>query len=108
MPYARTMAFTTLVFFQLFNIFNARSSGTSAFSELFRNRWIWAAVALSAVLQVAVVYVPVLQTAFGTVPLNVTDWMICIATGSVVLWVNELAKLLNRSEKEKGTFYFFG
>ena len=68
--YAQTMAFTTLVLFQLFNVFNARSDERSAFHGLFRNRWLWAAVGLSLVLQAAVVYVPFLQQAFSTVSLE--------------------------------------
>ncbi len=47
--------------FQLFNVFNARSDERSAFSALFTNRWLWAAVGLSLALQVAVIYVPFLQ-----------------------------------------------
>ncbi len=35
------MAFTTLVFFQLFNVFNARFDDRSAFHKLGRNRWLW-------------------------------------------------------------------
>ena len=50
--YAQTMAFTTLMFFQLFNVFNARSDERSAFRGLFANRWLWAAIALSLALQV--------------------------------------------------------
>ena len=45
--YARTMAFTTLMMFQLFNVYNCRSSWRSAFSGLFDNKWLLAAVALS-------------------------------------------------------------
>ena len=41
------MAFTTLVLFQLFNVFNARSDERSAFVGLFTNRWLWAAIGLS-------------------------------------------------------------
>ena len=41
--YAQTMAFTTLMLFQLFNVFNARSDERSAFAGLFANRWLWAA-----------------------------------------------------------------
>ncbi len=96
MPYAQTMAFTTLVFFQLFNALNARSDELSAFVGLFANRWLWLALALSALLQVAVVYVPFLQAAFGTVPLSPTDWLVCIAVGSTVLWLRELVKLVQR------------
>ena len=42
--HARTMAFTTLMMFQLFNVFNCRSAWRSAFSGLFENRWLLAAV----------------------------------------------------------------
>ena len=49
------MAFTTLMLFQLFNVFNARSDDASAFSGLFTNGWLWAAVGLSLVLHVAVI-----------------------------------------------------
>ena len=70
MRYAQTMAFTTLVLFSLFTVFNARSDERSAFAELFTNGWLWGAVALSLLLQVAVVYVPFLQQAFSTVALT--------------------------------------
>ena len=96
MEYARTMAFTTLVFFQLFNVFNARFSRRSAFSHLFDNLWLWGAVILSALLQIAVIYIPVLQTAFNTVPFSLRDWLICVGTGSTVLWLNEIKKLILR------------
>ncbi|MGY0559254.1 MULTISPECIES: cation-translocating P-type ATPase [unclassified Luteimonas] len=94
---ARTAAFTTLVFAQLFNCFNARSDTTSAFHALFTNAWLWAAIALSALLQVAVVHLPALNTAFGTVPLDGGQWLGCFAMGSAVLWYDELRKLVLRS-----------
>ncbi len=93
---ARTMAFTTLVFAQLFNCFNARSDRTSAFHRLFTNRWLWGAIALSATLQVAVVELPFLNDAFGTTPLGAEEWLICIGLASVVLWAVEAKKLLER------------
>ena len=67
MRYGQTMAFTTLMMFQLFNAFNARSDEQSAFHMLFRNIWLWAAVALSLVLHIGVIYIPFLQQAFSTV-----------------------------------------
>jgi Ca2+-transporting ATPase len=96
MPYAQTLAFTTLVFYQLFNVFNARSGEQSAFHSLFSNWWLWLAVLVSALLQVIVVYVPFLQQAFHTVPLGLNDWLVCIAVGSTVLWAVELEKLVKR------------
>jgi P-type Ca2+ transporter type 2C len=59
--YAQTMAFTALVFFSLFTVFNVRSDERSAFVGLFSNKWLWSAVLLSLLLQVAVIYVPFLQ-----------------------------------------------
>jgi Ca2+-transporting ATPase len=100
--YAQTMTFTTLVLAQLFNVFNARSDETSAFSALFTNQWVWLAILISLLLQVAVVYVPLLQNAFSTVPLNITDWLFCTAVASMVLWGRELTKLAMRLAK--GTF----
>jgi len=91
---ARTAAFTTLVLAQLFNCFNARSESVSAFRHLFVNRWLWAAIALSVVLQVAVVHVGFLNTAFGTVPLAPDQWLVCVAMASAVLWFEELRKLV--------------
>jgi P-type Ca2+ transporter type 2C len=93
---ARTMAFTTLVLAQLFNCFNARSDRTSAFHRLFTNRLLWGAIALSALLQVAVVELPFLNNAFDTTPLGLDEWLICVGLASVVLWANEAKKLVER------------
>jgi potassium/sodium efflux P-type ATPase len=93
---ARTMAFTTLVLAQLFNCFCARSDRQSAFRNLFTNPLLWAAVAVSIALQVAVVELPFLNRAFGTTPMPASDWIISTALASVVLWGDELRKLLLR------------
>jgi calcium-translocating P-type ATPase len=93
---ARTSGFTVLVLAQMFNCFNTRSQATSAFHRLFVNPWLWAAVALSVLLQAAVVHVDVLNVAFGTAPLSVEQWAVCVAMGSAVLWFGELRKWLTR------------
>ncbi len=90
--YAQTMAFTTLMLFEMFNVFNARSDERSAFPLLFTNRWLWLAVGGSVVLQVLVVYVPFLQRAFGTVAMSAADWLFCLAVASSVLWLREISK----------------
>jgi Ca2+-transporting ATPase len=99
LSYAQTLAFTMLVVFQLFNAFNARSPEQSVFHGLFTNRWLWLAVFVGGLLQVAVVYIPFLQRPFGTVPLRPVDWLLCIAVGSSVLWLFELLKLVRRRRK---------
>jgi P-type Ca2+ transporter type 2C len=94
---ARTAGFTVLVLAQLFNCFNARSETTSAFHRLFVNPWLWGAIALSLLLQVAVVNVAMLNVAFGTEPLDATPWLVCAAMGSAVLWFSELRKAAFRT-----------
>ena len=95
--YGQSMAFTTLVLFQLFNVFNARSDERSAFEGLFVNPWLWAAVGLSLLLHAAVLYIPILKEAFSTTSLSVGDWLVCAAVASTVLWVRELSKMMRTS-----------
>lgn len=92
-PYAQTMAFTTLTLFQLFNVFNARSDEQSAFAGLWTNSWLWLAIGVGLLLHVAVIYVPFLQQAFSTVSLDLADWFLCAVVASSVLWVSELTKI---------------
>ena len=94
--HAQTMTFTTLTLFQLFNVFNARSDEHSALRGLFSNRWLLGAVALSVILQLLVVYTPLLQRAFSTEPLTLFDWLRCTAVASLVLWLRELEKAVAR------------
>ena len=93
---ARTAGFTTLVLAQLFNALNARSETTSAFHGLFANKWLWGSILLGVVLQVAVVEVPVLQVAFGTASMDLAHWSACVALASVVLWYDEIRKVVLR------------
>jgi len=80
-----------------FNAFNARSDTTSAFTHLFVNPWLWGAIAFSLLLQVAVVDLEFLNLAFGTVPLEFNQWLLCAAMASVVVWYSELRKLVGRA-----------
>src|SRR3546814_5146640 len=91
------MAFTPLVMFQLFNAFNAHSDEQSAFHGLFRNHWLWAALALSLILHILVVYMPFLQEAFSTTDLSAGDWLLCAVVASSVLWLREASKLITRA-----------
>lgn len=96
LTHARTMAFTTLVLFQLFNVFNARSDERSAFRDLFTNKWLWFAVGLSVLMQIAVVHLPFLQKAFSTTDLSLENWLTCAVVASTVIWTREIFKLFVR------------
>ena len=96
---ARTMAFTTLMMFQLFNVYNCRSNWRSAFSGFFDNKWLLGAVALSLFTHVLVIYVPFLQTAFHTVALSANDWLVATAVAATLLVIVELVKLVGRMQR---------
>jgi len=92
---ARTIAFSTMVAFEWFKAFNARSDEHNIFSlGIFSNRWLIAGTALSIVLQMAVIYIPFLQTAFNTIALGWSQWgVIILAAGSLFI-VEEVRKIL--------------
>jgi Ca2+-transporting ATPase len=93
--YAVTMAFTTFVLFQFFNIFNARSEEGSAFNrQFFANRKLWLALAAVVGLQVLVVHWGPAQTVFDTVDLSLKDWALAVAIATSVLLLDEARKLL--------------
>ena len=100
MTEARTMGFTILVFAQMLNALCSRSHDQSVFVGLFANKWLWGAIALSTLLQLAVVYVPFLNTAFGTVPLSAGAWVECLGLAMVVLVASELRKCVLRAMRE--------
>lgn len=98
---ARTMGFTILVFAQLFNALASRSHLQSAFVGLFSNKWLWGAIGLSIVLQLFVIYVPFLNTAFGTTPLPPMAWLECIGLAFFVLLASEIRKIFLRMRAKK-------
>ena len=100
MTEARTMGFTILVFAQMLNALCSRSHDQSVFVGLFANKWLWGAIALSTLLQVVVIYVPFLNTAFGTMPLSAGAWAECLGLAMVVLVASELRKCVLRAMRE--------
>jgi len=91
--YGRTMAFTTLVMFQLFNVFNSKSENGSVLPLLFNNSYLLWAVLSSILLQIIVLYTG-LNTYFGVNPLTASNWVLVILVSSTVLIFVELRKLL--------------
>ena len=92
--YASTLAFTTFVLFQFFNVMNARFDATTAFNrQLFDNRKLWLALAAVLVLQVVVVNWGPAQAVFDSVALNLGDWLLATGTAASVLLLDEARKL---------------
>jgi len=92
---ARTIAFCSMVAFEWFRAFNARSDEHTIFRlGAFRNRWLVMAIAVAIILQLAVIYVPFLQIAFSTVPLGIDKWGIAILAGGSLFVIEEARKAL--------------
>jgi Ca2+-transporting ATPase len=95
--YAGTLAFTTFVLFQFFNIFNARAEHDSAFGrQFFDNRRLWLALIGVVGLQFVVVHWTPAQVVFDTVDLTIADWAVAALIASSVLLFDETRKLAGR------------
>ena len=91
---APTLAFTTFVLFQFFNVFNARVEHGTAFNrQFFKNAMLWASLAGVVGLQVLAVHWPPAQSIFGTQSLSLGQWGIAIGTAATILLLEEARKL---------------
>ena len=89
---AQTMAFTTIVFFQLFQALNCRSVDKSLFKVgVFRNKFLWGAIFISILLQCLILYSP-LNALFGVVPLGIYEWSIVLLVSSSIFVLREVWK----------------
>jgi Ca2+-transporting ATPase len=92
---ARTIAFCSVVAFEWFRAFNARSDEYTVFRlGVWRNRWLLMSISVAVMLQLAVVYLPFLQVAFGTVPLALDRWGIVLLGGGSLFVIEEARKAL--------------
>ncbi len=95
--HALTLAFTTFVLFQFFNVFNARNETGSAFNrQFFANGKLWAALIGAVGLQVVVVHWGPAQAIFSTVDLSLYDWGLAGLAAASVLLLEEARKLVVR------------
>jgi len=92
--HARSIAFSTIVMFQIFNIFNSRTdkSVLKNIKTIFNNKALLLAITVSIFLQVAVVTLPFFQKYFETVALTGYEWFLVVAMGSTVLITIEILK----------------
>ena len=93
--YALTLAFTTFVLFQFFNLFNARAEYDTTFNRrFFRNGKLWAALGAVIGLQGLAVHWPPAQQIFNTTALSAKDWGLACAVAASILLLDEGYKLI--------------
>lgn len=95
----QTMLFTTMVFTQLFLAFALRSTADFVWRKgLFSNPPLIWALAVTGVLQVAVVYVPFLQDFFRTTSLSAGQFALCLLAGFSLYIIVELSKVFKKRD----------
>ncbi len=94
-----------MVTFEWFNAFNARSDEFTTFKlGIWRNRWLILAILVSILLQLAVIYIPMLRVAFGTVPLSIEKWGIAVLAGVSLFLLEEIRKIFFPKLFTRGKF----
>lgn len=88
--YAQTMAFSSLVMFQMFNALNSRTNKSLFSISFFSNKNLLYAISISIILQLLVVYL--WNGFFNVVSLNVIDWLYIILVSSSILFFVEIRK----------------
>ncbi len=97
--HARTIALFALVGVQIGHTFNCRSRLHSAFAGLFRNPFVWVAVAIVITLQLLALYQPFLARVLDTHPLNAKDWWVTGGTIVLPVMVVEVTKWVARRKR---------
>ncbi len=97
--YEESLFFTIFVMLQFWNMFNARAykTGRSAFN--FKGCESFGLIAL-IILVGQVVIVSLGGEMFNVTPLLWQDWLIVIGSTSIVLWIGEIGRLINRLKRK--------
>ncbi|NTU42164.1 MAG: HAD-IC family P-type ATPase [Nitrospirales bacterium] len=100
---ARTVAVTTMVFFQFFQAWNSRSERLSVFRiSPLSNPFLFYSMVAAFFAQLAVIYVPALQWVFRTEPITADEWLRIILVSATVIVVVELDKWVRRRRALSG------
>jgi magnesium-transporting ATPase (P-type) len=97
-----TMTFAGIVVAQAGNVLACRTSKQSVFrNSLGKNKWIiWGIIAQLSILAL-IIYVPLMQNIFNTVPLELMDWLYLIGLAVVVVTAEEIRKVFSRHFTKK-------
>ena len=100
----RTMAFISLGMLELIHSFNIKSEGTIFTKKLFDNKYLIGAFILGTILQVGIVFIPVLADLFKLERLNLVQWGITIIISVMPIIIMEIQKKFDKLKLEKTIF----
>lgn len=92
-PYEVSLFFTTFVFLQFWNMFNARAFATGRSALHFKGCGGFLFIA-AVILVGQVLIVSIGGPFFSVVPLALIDWVVIIGSTSIVLWIGEIYRLV--------------
>ena len=96
-----TMAFLTMAMAEIFHSLNMRSQRKSLFALKKQNKVLWLAALGSFVLSVAVCAIPPVAGLFGFEAIGITELVLAIVIGALVIPVVELVKFIQRKTENK-------
>ncbi|MBW6470540.1 MAG: HAD-IC family P-type ATPase [Methanosarcinaceae archaeon] len=98
---ARTIALNTIVFFEIFYLYNSKSIYDYVAGSLFSNKFMLLGTAIVIGLQMLITYHPVMNTVFKTAPLGLENWAWIIGVSSAVFFIVEFEKFLHKRKEAK-------
>jgi magnesium-transporting ATPase (P-type) len=94
---ATTIVFVGIVMGQIGNLLTIQTTRTSVFKiGIFTNRWIIRGIIFEMAVVLAILYIPQLQSIFGTTPLGITEWLYVATFIPIMFFADELRKYLIR------------
>lgn len=96
-----TMAFLTINLAELFHAISMRTQRGSLIKLKTFNWWLFGALTLTFLLNIALIYVPAFEVLFDFAPINFTEFMIALALAFSVLPVLEVYKFIMRTIDKK-------
>ena len=94
----KTITLQTIVFAQMFHLFNSRSIRGFAFGRnFFANKAVFLVSIAMILLQLSITYLPFMNSVFGTEPLSLADWKYPLCLGAIVFVVVEIEKAVMRA-----------
>ena len=98
---AQTMTFVTMSLGQVLTVFNARTEAGSGFRGASRNRWLWAALAVTLVLEAAALGIPPLRDLLLLTTLPGPAWALALGLGLVPLVVVQLSRAVGAGSERR-------
>jgi Ca2+-transporting ATPase len=98
----QTIIFSMLCFGQLWQVLSIRSETETLYKiGIFTNLYLAGAILITILLQLAIIYIPILQFLFHTSPLSIKELLFTFVISSLVFWLLESLKIVRKFNKNK-------